>query len=64
MVPSPKVRKFDKKVLQLERKGSVVRRSSIPKSWNMQNKIVIETRSYPESVTVTVTVIKHMSWCR
>ena len=32
---SPKVRKLEKKVLESERKGSVVRRSMIPKSWNM-----------------------------
>ena len=33
---SPKVRKLEKKVLESERKGSVVRRYRIPKSWNMQ----------------------------
>ena len=42
---SPKVRKLEeKKVLESERKGSVVRRSRIPKSWNMQF-LVINTRS-------------------
>ena len=38
---SPKVRKSERKVLQLERNGSVVRRSGIPKSWNMQICLVI-----------------------
>ena len=32
---SQKVRKLEKKVLEYERKGSVVRRFRIPKSWNM-----------------------------